>query len=165
MTRQIQPGRQRFRGRGLPVWGMLLAAVQISGCLLDAPDVGPPIAGRCNPVDSNTDQDVSFAVEILPIFRRDNAPGCSCHQPSDGFRPGFELTGLDLSSYESLLRGGTNSGGQIVVPGSPCDSILVQKIGDAPPFGSRMPLSGPPYLTDRERQVIADWIAEGARDN
>lgn len=144
----------------------VLAIVTLaSGCLLETPDVGPPIAGRCGPGDSDAAADVSFALQILPMFTRATSPGCSCHQPSSPQRPGLEIGGLNLSSYAGLVAGGVNSGGQIVVAGSPCDSILVQKLSNAPPFGSRMPLNGPPYLSDAEQQLIADWIAEGARDN
>jgi hypothetical protein len=38
----------------------------------------------------------------------------------------------------------------------------VQKISAAPPFGARMPLDGPPFLSASQIQVISDWIAEGA---
>jgi hypothetical protein len=41
----------------------------------------------------------------------------------------------------------------------------VQKLESTPPFGSRMPLDGPPYLEDAEVLLIRDWIAEGALDN
>jgi hypothetical protein len=41
----------------------------------------------------------------------------------------------------------------------------VQKTSNAPPTGNRMPSDGPPYLTPSERQLLSDWIAEGAHDN
>ena len=44
-------------------------------------------------------------------------------------------------------------------------SILVQKIGSAPPFGQRMPRNGPPYLTDGQILVIKRWIENGAPRN
>ena len=50
------------------------------------------------------------------------------------------------------------------MPGDACGSILVQKLGDAPPFGARMPLEGP-ALGAPEIQLIVDWIVEGADDN
>ena len=48
------------------------------------------------------------------------------------------------------------SGSNIVVPGRPCESVLLQKVGSAAPFGGRMPLNGPPFLNDDERQLIHD---------
>jgi hypothetical protein len=55
------------------------------------------------------------------------------------------------------------SGERIVVPGNPCRSLIVEKVREYPSFGGRMPLNGPPFLTDEEIQLISDWIAEGAR--
>jgi len=54
---------------------------------------------------------------------------------------------------------------KIVVPGQPCASILYLKVDEAPPFGARMPLDGPPFWTEDEIQRLHDWIAEGAGDN
>ncbi len=146
-----------------------LAAVT-QACVVDstAPDVGALIAGQCDNADSDPDVDIRFDRDILPILSRDgeNEPGCAeCHFPQSNSPAGFEVTGLNLSSYQTLIRGGANSSGNIVVAGDPCASILWQKLGPAPPFGSRMPLSGPPFLSEDDRLLIHDWIAEGARDN
>ncbi len=65
----------------------------------------------------------------------------------------------------SVMRGGNNSKANIIIATQPCDSILWQKISAGPPFGSRMPFSGPPFLDDGTRLMFSDWIAEGARDN
>jgi len=152
----------------------LLAWPWITSCfdVIDPfdPMVGSAIADRCSGQDSDPDQDVSFSSQILPIFRKESGPvGCGCHQPNDPTRfpspIGFEQTGLDLSSYSGVRAGGSNSLGTAVIPGSPCESILVQKISAGPPFGARMPFNGPPFLDDERRQLIADWVAEGARDN
>jgi hypothetical protein len=78
---------------------------------------------------------------------------------------GIEATGLELSSYRTLMRGGRMSADTIVIPGDPCASLVVQKVSNAPPTGNRMPSDGPPYLTPSERQLLSDWIAEGANDN
>ena len=47
----------------------------------------------------------------------------------------------------------------------PCESVIVQKLSLAPPFGARMPYNGPPYFTAAELTLVRDWIAEGARNN
>lgn len=147
-----------------------LSLLLLAGCYdaisdLD-PGVGGPLAPRCANQDSDPDTDVSFANQILPVLKKQGvAVGCTCHQPTDPNPIGFEQTGLNLSSYSALLRGGNNSQSSIVVPGQPCDSVLWQKVSPGPPFGSRMPFSGPPFLDEATRQLIADWIAEGARDN
>lgn len=146
---------------------VLLVALTTSACLgAFEPEVGELRAGVCTPEDSDPRYDVSFSEDVFPLFdRMSPEPGCGCHMP-DSRRPiGIELSGLDLGSFQSLMRGGTTSGPDIVVPGDPCASILVQKLSSAPPFGARMPSSGPPYLTPAERTLIADWIAEGAHDD
>lgn len=130
------------------------------------PNVGKPLQDRCVNQDSDPDQEVSFARHVLPLLKGQAGPvGCACHQPSDPNPIGLEQTGLDLSTYDSLRAGGINTGAQIVVEAQPCDSFIWQKISPGPPFGARMPFNGPPFLSDDERRLIADWIAEGARDN
>ncbi len=145
--------------------GVLVAAVALSGGCLDMiePDVGPPTSEICRNEDSDPDTDVSYSIDIAEgIFSQ----LCfDCHHPQGATPLGIEVAGLDLSSYASLRRGGTTSGANIVAEGMPCDSVLWQKLAAGPPFGSRMPLSGPPFLSLQERRLISDWIAEGARDN
>ena len=144
---------------------LCLVGVIASGCLSPLePDVGEPLRERCVDQDSDPDTDVEFGEYILrDIIFADR--GCNCHLPSEPTHIGIELAGLDLSSYEKLRKGGANTGASIVVPGSPCTSLLVQKLQEGPPFGSRMPANGPPFLTDEQLQLVRDWIAEGARDD
>lgn len=142
----------------------LLVLLLLGGCAL-APDVGAPLAGACDNTDSNADLDVSFRAQIRPILIRPMA-GCTCHLPSAaGATTAIQLSGLDMSSLADLRAGGLHSAGTIVVDSQPCSSILYQKVSQAPPFGSRMPLGGPPFLTSDEIGLIHDWIAEGAADN
>lgn len=143
------------------------ALAAAAGCVVDViPDVGPELAGTCDSADSDPETDVSFARELRPLFDRPRMMGgCSCHTPTNGMPSGIELGGLSLGSVQSLRQGGRNSGAGIIVPGDPCSSVLVQKLGETPPFGARMPLDGPSYLSASERQLIHDWIAEGAEDD
>ena len=146
---------------------LALLAVGLTGCLETFdPDVGEPLRPLCTDEDSNPDQDVSFADDIeTGLFEREDLGCRDCHSGGGATPLGIRVSGLSLSSYSSLRRGGDESGQAIVVPGKPCQSILLQKVGQAPPFGARMPLDGPPFLTAEERQIIADWIAEGAEDD
>jgi hypothetical protein len=146
---------------------LTLLLVAASACVAELePEVGPLQAGVCEPEDTDPDHDVSFMMDILPLFDRPGSEGgCSCHMPTS-MRPfAIELTGLNLGSPAAIRRGGKTSGDAIVVPGDPCASILLQKVGTAPPFGARMPQGGPPFLSPGERDLLADWVAEGARDN
>lgn len=161
---------------------LLAAAAAVAGCEITyEPDVGPlpaldarapepadsgsprtdggdtpaPVTGPC--ADSDPEVDVSFELDVQPLTFR-SPGGCGCHATGS-------TSGFNLGSYVNLRRGGVTSGTDIVVPGAPCDSVLVQKLGPTPPFGSRMPNNGPPYFTEAELTLVKDWIAEGARDN
>ena len=147
-----------------------LLLIGVVGCLdvvdpLD-PQVGPALAPRCANQDGDPDTDISFSRDLLPIFLdQSGSVGCGCHNPAAPNPIGVEETGLDLSSYTGVRAGGVNSLASIVIAGAPCDSILWQKVSPGPPFGSRMPFNGPPFLDESTIELIADWIAEGARDN
>lgn len=138
------------------------------------PDVGPPLQELCLDEDSDEEVDVSFSNDIaalifaLPAEDDDEIGGFGCDKchRSNGETPlGLEVGGLDLATYSSLRSGGLVSGSSVVVPGRPCDSVLLQKIKSGVPFGARMPLDGPPYVDEATVALLHDWIAEGARDN
>jgi len=142
-------------------------AIAPAGCMFDYdPDVGAPLprgddAGGTSGCD-NTDSDLavatSFSIDVRPLMVRSPGGCATCHL-------GRMVSGLDLSSYESMRRGGINSGTRVIVASEPCGSILVQKLSRTPPFGSRMPFNGPPYFTAQEQLLVRDWIAEGAENN
>ena len=151
---------------------MKYTLILLAGCtIMEGPDVGPLQAtqpdagsttdsgfvssGACG--DSNPDAAVSFALHIRPLTQKAQG-GCNCHAAST-------TSGFNLGTYENLRRGGTNSGTRMIVPGKPCESVIVQKLGLAPPFGARMPYNGPPYFTAAELTLVRDWIAEGALNN
>lgn len=141
----------------------LVIALACAGCLDSlGPEVGAPLRPSCSGEDSAPTTRVHFETEIrTAVIGR----ACArCHTPTGATPIGLQLGGLDLSSLTSLRAGGVQSGAEIVVAGNPCASLLLQKLGTAPPFGARMPLDGPPYLEPREVQLISDWIAEGAID-
>ena len=49
-----------------------------------------------------------------------------------------------------------------VVPFDPDASLLIQKLGDMPPVGERMPAGGRAPLTTATINVIRQWIQDGA---
>ena len=66
--------------------------------------------------------------------------------------------GLHLDSYAGVAAGSEN--GPVAIPGAVQDSPLYLRItGQAEP---RMPLDGPPFLSEAEIALISDWIAAGA---
>ena len=62
-------------------------------------------------------REVSFSLDVLPILQNHCV---KCHNP-DG--PGYQASGLDLRSYESLMHGTKH--GKIIVPGDPFTSNLM----------------------------------------
>jgi hypothetical protein len=145
----------------------IVILVLCTGCVDYAPEVGPlnptndggtAIAPGCENTDSEPNVRVSFARDVRPLMFRSPGGCAPCHL-------GRSVSGLDLGSYATMRRGGLISGAKLVIDGEPCSSVLLDKVGRTPAFGSRMPLGGPPYYTPEEAQLIHDWIAEGAANN
>jgi len=168
----IHDGREQPMKRG----GMTLAVTMAlaAGCGSDLGDV------FVMPVNTATPK--SFTLLYNTVLR----PSCSndyCHYSGVGVR----YSALDMSSrsyaYWSLVDQpaagpGCSRMGTRVVPGDPDHSLLYLKVSQTmPPCGARMPanpttlltkgtseFSGTP-LPDDQQQLIADWIANGAKDD
>ena len=154
----------RTRSSLLLLAGLALASPACIGTY--EPDVGELQASPCSNEDTDPSQDVSFREDIVPRVLTSSDVNClQCHAPDAPTPLGFEVAGLDLSTYESAARGGVNSDGIAIIPGQPCQSIMFQKVSAGPPFGARMPVSGPPFLSEQQLQLVHDWIAEGAKNN
>ena len=98
------------------------------------------------------DEPVTFA-HVEPIFLGRCA---GCHTEA---REGGPPEGLRLDSLQNILAGGERL---VLVPGHPEASEIVRRIeGTAQP---RMPLNGPPWLSEEQIALIRRWIAEGAPD-
>lgn len=139
----------------------------LAGCVDGlTPDVGPPLRELCADVDSDPSTAISYQHDVvMGIFSRPDVHCIKCHTAGGDSPIGLLVGGLDLGSYDGLRHGGAQSGADVVIPGQPCESMLYRKVENGPPFGARMPLDGPPFLSEDDVQVIVDWIAEGARDN
>jgi mono/diheme cytochrome c family protein len=113
----------------------------------DAPaDAAPPAAPGDGPVTWD---------QVAPIF----ATRCARCHTDDGLMGG-PPEGYRLTSWAAAVAAGDRAR---VVPGHPAASELLRRIrGQARP---RMPFDGPPYLSGSEIELIARWIAEGARNS
>jgi len=97
-----------------------------------------------------------FSADVRPILDR----YClECHAPGGA---GFEASGFDMSSYESLMRGGKF--GPFVVPGDPLSSNLIILVEGRAHPSIRMP-HGREKLSDREIEVLRAWVQDGAKNN
>ncbi len=101
-------------------------------------------------------QKMSFAEDVMPIFR---GRCVSCHAPGG---QGFEKSGLDLTSYQGLMKGTKH--GPMVIPGDAQSSNLMWLLDWRASPELRMP-HGKKKLSTCDRDVIRAWIFEGAKNN
>lgn len=116
---------------------------------------GVPGTGTCGVHDSDPSRKVTWSDVRSKVLEK----RCGCHMTPSGF--GATVGGLLLERRDTALKGGRH-GKWAIVPGDPCKSFVVQKTGTSPPFGARMPLQASP-LSGPDRQLLIDWIAEGAQ--
>jgi len=95
-------------------------------------------------------EDVSFSNDLQPFF---DAKCISCH---DG--GGIPLNLTSPGSYEALINGNPQSGGEYIDETNPANSVLYTKII---PGGSMNQYDVTP--TNSETTLV--WITEGANDN
>ena len=98
----------------------------------------------------------SFAEDILPLLKWRCA---SCHQPGGA---GYEKSGLDLTSYEGVMKG--TKFGPMVIPRDPESSNLMLLLDWRASPALRMP-HGQKKLSTCDRNAIRAWIREGAKNN
>jgi hypothetical protein len=128
---------------------MMFYGMAAGGFSLAVATMAPPIHNACA-----QRAQMSFAEDVAPIFKG----YCqSCHEPGG---QGFEASGLDLTSYEGVMKG--TKFGPMVFPGSPDTSNLMVLIsGQAKismPYGHKM-------LPGCLRDNIYSWIFQGAKNN
>lgn len=149
--------------RAVTVLLSVVAIALASACADVDPQTGS-IRPTCKDADSNPAVAVDFARDIRPMINNKvpGTKGClSCHDPNGGTMEGFIAKGLDLTKLQNI-RKGSREDKDIIVPGKPCSSIIVQKLQGTFPEGARMPKNGP-YWEDAKIQLMIDWIAEGAQ--
>lgn len=145
-----------------------------ASCTID-PSVGPerstlPVAPRDAGPEASSESGavgtVVFSRDIRPIMNREaddvRGRGCKgCHYPGQGTQEGLFQSGLKLDTLGHLRQGGGSTGTDIVVPGNPDKSGIIQKLEGTYAFGARMPKNGP-YWTKEDIAILRTWIAEGA---
>lgn len=88
---------------------------------------------------------ICFERDILPIFNSKCAMS-GCHDA------GTAAEGYDLSNYSKIVGDG-------IVKGKPGKSEIYEEIEDG-----EMPPKGYTKLSDAEKQLLYDWIADGAKN-
>jgi len=100
--------------------------------------------------------EVSFKNEVTPIIH----DYClNCHQ-SGG--KGYEASGLDMSSYQTLMKG--TKFGSVIKPGDSFTSIFIQVIEGRVHASLKMPY-GTSGLAHDKVDILKKWVSQGAKDN
>jgi hypothetical protein len=133
----------------LAVAAVALVGVHSSALVVDA--CGQERPGR-PPQAPNT----SFREDVFPIFK---GRCIDCHRPGG---QGYEASGLDLTTYEGLMKGTKH--GPMVIAGDPDSSNLMWLLDWRASPQLRMP-HGTKKLSTCDRNEIRRWIREGAKDN
>ncbi|MDH4259460.1 MAG: hypothetical protein OEW16_04070 [Gammaproteobacteria bacterium] len=101
-------------------------------------------------------RNVSFSADVQPILKQ----RCmECHVPG---APGYIASSFDVSSYETLMKGGKY--GALVIPGDPLTSTLNMLVEGRANPSIHMP-HGREKLSDREIETLRVWVQEGAKNN
>lgn len=102
------------------------------------------------------EEQVSYKLDIQPILQS----RCStCHQ---SVGEGYKASGLDLTSYQGLMKGTKH--GAIVVPGDPLTSNLIVLVEGRARPEVRMPHNQRPLLK-QQSEILRLWVKQGAKDN
>lgn len=127
--------------------GPVLALCTLAGALVAAAGVSS---------EAGAAEEVSYKLDVQPIIES----RCSeCHAPGG---TGYQQSGLDLTSYEGLMKGTKH--GPIVIPGEPFTSNLNVLIEGRASPELQMPHHQRPLLKAQQR-IIADWVKQGAKNN
>ncbi|HJK96304.1 MAG TPA: PKD domain-containing protein, partial [Polyangiaceae bacterium LLY-WYZ-14_1] len=101
---------------------------------------------------------VDYATQIQPLW----SFACTgCHKPNSANGGGLDLT--PANSYAALVNVASTQvpGLDLVAPGRPEESYLLEKIRcDNPQVGNRMRQGDP--MDPAEQALVRDWIAQGA---
>jgi hypothetical protein len=101
-------------------------------------------------------QEITFKDDVYPIVE---LRCLECHQPGG---EGYEASGLDMRTYESLMKGTQH--GPVVIPGKAFESNLVAVIDQRTDPALWMP-HNKRKLSKCERLMLRFWISQGAKDN
>jgi len=100
---------------------------------------------------------VSYQKDVVPILDKHCM---SCHVPG---QPGYVVSGFELGSYESLMKG--TQFGPVVLPGDPLTSVLVMLIEGRVDPSLKMPHGDATTPTAEEILTIRRWVEQGAKNN
>lgn len=105
---------------------------------------------------SGAAEPISFEGDVMPILQ---VRCIECHKPGGD---GYEVSGLDLTSYEGVMKGTKH--GPIVVPKNAIMSNFMVIVDGRADEAIRMPHERK-KLTKCEISIFRRWINAGAKNN
>lgn len=100
---------------------------------------------------------MSYKKDVSPILH----DYClNCHEPGG---KGYEKSGLDMRTYQSLMKG--TKFGTVIKPGDSFTSIFIQVIEGRVHASIKMPYGMNGNLSKQNISVLKQWVEQGAKDN
>lgn len=118
--------------------------------------LAPLLLAGCGSKEANK-PGVSFTKQITPILQQHCL---ECHVPN---KPGQLASGLDMSTYEGLMKG--TKFGPVITPGKSVSSTLVILVEGRADPSINMPHGGRAPLSQDQIHLIRLWIDQGAQNN
>ena len=101
--------------------------------------------------------EVSYKKDVQPIIH----DYClNCHEPGG---KGYEKSGLDMRTYQSLMKG--TQYGAIIKPGDSFTSIMIQVIEGRVHASIKMPYGMRGGLARENIGILKKWVEQGAKNN
>ena len=140
---------------------LVFACVSAAGCDQKLSTLGGPTP-NLEPTFSSVQSQIFETTDVA------GRQACvNCHT-NVGRNPSGGLNLAHAVAYDQIVNvpSARKTGAIRVIPGDPENSYLVHKIeGRTGIVGARMPISGPPFLTDGQILILKRWIAQGAPRN
>ncbi len=126
--------------------------ILLGGVLLAAFSL-PTLAQNTAPAQ----KEITFKADIRPILD-DYCMGC--HVPG---KKGYEKSGLDLRTYQSLMKG--TRFGPVITPGSSLTSTLNVLVSGHANSAISMPFGIKGGLPKDKVDLLNEWVNQGAKNN
>jgi len=121
------------------------------------------IAASLLTLPATAEDPINFEKSILPIFE---AKCLKCHTTEHTDEAGKvkkPKAGLAMDSVAGLTKGGKNTKETALVAGKPEESAIYKSVMLPPSDDDAMPPEGKADpLTDAEKELLKNWIAQGA---
>jgi hypothetical protein len=101
--------------------------------------------------------EASYKNDVFPIIH----DYClNCHEPGG---KGYQKSGLDMTTYQSLMKG--TKFGAVIKPGDSFTSVMIQVIEGRAHASIKMPFGMSGGLAKDKIETLKKWVNQGAKDN